>query len=330
MKICYDKKRFNSSTRLLIQQAEAILEDYQKMGYNMTLRQLFYQFVRRDLFPKEHRDSTGVMTKNHLNNYKMLGEAMGNARLSGLIDWSHLEDRHRSVTNWRYDTSPKETIEKARRQYNIDHWTTQPVQVEVWVEKAALADIMEQVCGRWGVPVFACKGYGSVSSKYDAWNRILDRWNENNQKTHILHFGDHDPSGIDMTRDITDSLAVFQTGSPDYSIDGWDGSDLFSVDRLALNMKQIRKLNPPPQPNKGSDPREKWYTEKYGPHSWELDALDPPQLTSLVEEAVEAVISWPEWEERATQQRTDFATFDKIVKGLNRKPRKPRKRKGDK
>jgi hypothetical protein len=97
----------------------------------------------------------------------------------------------------------------------------------------------------------------------------------------ILHFGDHDPSGIDMTRDIKDRLAVF-------------GCEI-TLERLALNMDQIEQYNPPPNPAKKTDARFKNYVLEFGSESWELDALDPDVLVDLVEAAIDRFRNVEKW-----------------------------------
>lgn len=76
----------------------------------------------------------------------------------------------------------------------------------------------------------------------------------------IIHLGDHDPSGIDMTRDIQERLQMF-------------GADVY-VKRVALTMNQIGTYNPPPNPAKITDSRASKYIDEYSNESWELDALE--------------------------------------------------------
>ena len=83
----------------------------------------------------------------------------------------------------------------------------------------------------------------------------------------IIHLGDHDPSGIDMTRDIQERLQMF-------------GADVY-VKRVALTMNQIGTYNPPPNPAKITDSRASKYIDEYGNESWELDALEPQVITDL-------------------------------------------------
>lgn len=88
----------------------------------------------------------------------------------------------------------------------------------------------------------------------------------------IFYLGDHDPSGIDMTRDIRDRLRMF-------------GVDV-EIDRLALNMDQVKKYNPPPNPAKMTDTRCHSYVSEFGNESWELDALEPRLMAELVKHAI--------------------------------------------
>jgi len=95
MKIAFQEKRFNQASLDVIDQANDIIEEYEGMGLGLTLRQLYYQFVSKDLIP------------NTEASYKRVGKIINNARLAGLIDWSAIEDRTRNLqgdrdweTNW--------------------------------------------------------------------------------------------------------------------------------------------------------------------------------------------------------------------------------------
>lgn len=74
MKISYVPKDFRNAALQIIDQANTIIGEYQADGYTLTLRQLYYQYVRRDLLA------------NTVQNYKRLGSIICDARLAGLID----------------------------------------------------------------------------------------------------------------------------------------------------------------------------------------------------------------------------------------------------
>jgi hypothetical protein len=259
--ICYVEKNFSAKSRTLIEQANEIIDEYQSQGYTLTLRQLYYQFVARDLIA------------NKMTEYKRLGSVINDARLAGLIDWEAIEDRTRNLESLSHWDDPAEIIGACSRQFRYDRWADQSYRVEVWIEKEALAGVFERICNKLDVPYLACRGYMSQS---EMW-RAAVRLSEYDQETIILHFGDHDPSGIDMTRDIQDRLRILDDHGT-------------RVKRVALNMDQVEKYGPPPNPAKITDSRADNYIMRYGDQSWELDALDPKVLEELVETEVDNVM----------------------------------------
>ena len=261
-KVIYIHKRFSPAVQQAIDQAEEIIEQYRKEGFILTLRQLYYQFVSRGLLENKDR------------NYKNLGNWISDARLAGLIDWDSIEDRGRNLRTNNHWEDPEDCVTWAADGYGFNTWRTQPERVEVWVEKEALAGVIQVPSDEWDVPWFCCKGYVSQSELWRAAMRFL-RYERAGQATTIIYLGDHDPSGMDIDRAIRDSMYTF-------------GVPGFEIERIALHMHQIKQYDPPPNPTKLSDARAKQYVPKYGYESWELDALEPRVLTELINEAVKA------------------------------------------
>lgn len=290
-KIEYVPKRFRASTLMVINNANAIIEEYQDAGYDLTLRQIYYQFIAKDLFPDDRRwrwtgrrwvrDADG--TKNAVPNYKWLVKIGSDARLAGLIDWEVLVDRTRNIQGNPHWENPQEIIESCANQFRLDTRETQDNYLEVWVEKDALIGVLKSICVELDVVYFSCRGYVSLSAMWRAAQRI-----KNKPNPVILHLGDHDPSGIDMTRDIQDRLNLF-------------GCHI-EIKRIALNMNQIEKHLPPPSPAKTTDSRYDFYADKYGDDSWELDALDPRTITNLIREEVGEYTDEDAREELLTEQ----------------------------
>ena len=254
-KIAYISKRFRASSLRTIQEADAIISEYQDEGYDLTLRQLYYQFVSRAIIP--NKDSE----------YKKLGSIINDARLAGLIDWDAIVDRTRILRGNSSWENPQEIIESCAAQFRLNTRATQEHYLEVWVEKDALVGVLENICVDLDVKYFSCRGYVSQSAMWRAAERM--RWEKN---PIVLHLGDHDPSGIDMTRDIQDRLNMFRCSA--------------DVKRIALNMDQVQEHSPPPNPAKTTDSRYYSYIAEYGDKSWELDALDPRTITRLIKTTV--------------------------------------------
>lgn len=274
-RIAYEVKNFSAATLQTIEQADRIIREYMAEGYRLTLRQLYYQFVARDVIP------------NRVQEYNRLGRIVSDARLAGLIDWDAIEDRTRNLEALPHWSDPADIVRSVARQFRVDRWENQPHRVEVWIEKEALAGVFERVCDELDVPFFSCRGYTSQSEMWSAAQRLRE-YHEDDQTPVILHFGDHDPSGIDMTRDIVDRMALFEA---------W----CVRVDRLALNMHQVEEWRPPPNPAKTTDSRFEGYLIRYGNESWELDALEPRVLAELVRSEVMALVDDDAWEESERQ-----------------------------
>lgn len=299
-KQCYVKKNFGQSSLDIIEAANQIIEDYQSQGYKLTLRQLYYRFIANDLFPSSWADPSSG-TKNTMKNYKHLGDIINDGRLAGLIDWEAIEDRTRNVRSLAHWNSPSEILEACSSQYRRDKWEDQLYRPRVWIEKDALVGVIEGVCNEHDVPFFSCRGYTSQSEMWSAAQTIQREIDEGYTPI-IFHFGDHDPSGIDMTRDITARIELFMGG--------------IEVRRLALNMNQIQEFNPPPSPAKITDSRATAYIAMYGGDSWELDALEPSVLVGLVERAILSVKDMRRWAKSLKKETTERNKIKKLAKTI--------------
>ncbi len=119
-KITYIERRFSKKTMAIITLANEIISEYQAQGFDLTLRQLYYQLVARDYIPNKQTE------------YKKLSVTIKNARLAGLVDWDAIVDRTREVRENPHWSSPKQIIKSAELGYSIDKWEGQPIRPEVW------------------------------------------------------------------------------------------------------------------------------------------------------------------------------------------------------
>lgn len=276
MKQAYKDDRISSSVRALIDQINGIVTEYQRQGYMLTVRQLYYQLVSR------------AVVENTLQSYKRVASNINDGRLAGLIDWSAIEDRTRDiVVRNRWDNGAQ-VVRASANQFHMDMWEGQAHRLFVIVEKEALAGVMGGVCRRYDVPLLAARGYPSVTVVRDLVLEHLRPAIDAGQEPIILHLGDHDPSGIDMTRDLCERIDLFLDGE----------SISYQLKRIALNMPQVRETNAPPNPAKTTDSRFADYKRKFGVESWELDALEPAYLDQLVTLNIEQHIDFGLWEER--------------------------------
>lgn len=288
---------FKPKTMAVLRNANIIIDEYRAQGYVLTLRQLFYQFVARDLLP------------NSQSQYARLGDIISDGRLAGVIPWDAIEDRGRALKGLQTYSHPSEAIENAKNGYRIDMWTNQDWRPEVWVEKLSLESVLAGICNKLRVNFFATKGYNSQSEQWAAGQRFQE-YVRRGQRPIVFHLGDHDPSGIDMTRDAQERLSLF-AGVP------------IIVQRLALNMPQVEQYDPPPNPLKlradgeHSDSRAAAYVKKYGNSSWELDALSPDVIQALIADAIGRIRDEDKWSEMEEQETDDIRMMEDAVNNMD-------------
>lgn len=270
-KIAYIDKRFSVGSLKIIEQANSIITEYKRQGDSLTLRQLYYRFVTKNIIA------------NKQSEYKRLGSIINDARMAGHIDWNSIEDRTRHLRTHLSFDSIEERLRVAADNMRLNPWEDQENYLEVWIEKDALVGVLERVCGEWRVPYFACRGNNSQSEQWRAGQRLAEKADEG-KRVHVLYLGDHDPTGIDISRDNQDRLTTFS-------------NDRVELHRLALNMDQVEEFNPMPNPVKEADSRASGYIEKFGESCWELDALEPATIRKIIEKKIFKYLDRDQWDE---------------------------------
>jgi hypothetical protein len=256
--------------------AEA-LDVFKQYDTSLTLRQLYYRLVSRHLFP------------NTINSYKRLSRIMVQARENGDVPLNCLEDRSRRVLG-RGDTGYTSAtdflkrriagLKDSWREFRMPMWLDQSNYVVVSLEKDALSRLVSDVANQYSVRTFPTRGYPSFTYVQRMASYIRNRLK--GKPTVVLYFGDFDPSGIDIERDLTERLGKYDAGD-------------FKVVRVALKPDQIEKYSLPPMPVKKTDVRSPSFVASYGNESVELDALDPLVLKTLVASSIGAHIDLEAW-----------------------------------
>jgi hypothetical protein len=285
----------------LVKAVNEVLCEYR---VKLTLRQLYYRLVSKGLIP------------NTKASYKGLSKQLVKARETGAVDGDRIEDRGRKVQgsgDYGCDGSEEEMenflkrqierLQEAPQYYSRKMWLDQPKNVIVALEKDALSRIFVDAASGFRVQVYATKGYSSYTFVNDLAGS-LDQEKENI----ILYFGDYDPSGRDIQRDLTDRLSRYS------------GLDNISVIRIALTPEQISEYKLPPMPEDAEtlaklrrDPRAKQYGMTY---AVELDAIDPKELSRLIKNAVMKQIDSDEWQRVIEEQAKETQELEAKFKGV--------------
>lgn len=278
--------RPNEKTLTLIACCISIIEELS--AYRLTLRQLYYQLVSRNIIPNEERS------------YKNLSRVVTRARLAGLLDWSAIEDRVRQPVFPPEFNDLEDLVEAALRSYRLPRWKDQEYYAELWVEKDALASVLRPLAMKYHVVLMVNRGYSSASAMYDSAKRFLDH---RDKDCTLFYLGDLDPSGEDMVRDIRERLLEFEAP--------------VRIEKIALTMEQVQEHGPPPNPAKMTDPRAADFISLYGEESWEVDALAPAVLEQLITEKIESVLDLELYQEVKDQEEEDKTKLREYVEGLD-------------
>jgi hypothetical protein len=250
----------------------------------LTLRQIFYRLVSKLIIP------------NTVTSYKTLSKILVKARERGDVDDTMIEDRSRQILgigDWGYDDFDsflEERIERLKESWQYwtrPLWQNQPRNVIIALEKDALSRLFADVADSFRIHVYPTRGYGS----YTYIKQMAQKMN-GEKPTMVLYFGDYDPSGRDIQRDLEKRLTAY-------------GAKNFKVIRIALTKEQIFQYNLPPRPEDAEtiaklqrDPRTKTYGMDY---ACELDALEPTTLQQIIRTAILDHIDLDKWNQTIQQ-----------------------------
>jgi hypothetical protein len=305
--IRYQEVKFSAARAAQLGRVNQIIDDYARQGLTMSVRQIYYQLVRRAWIDNEPRE------------YDKLVALVSDGRMAGMISWTAIEDRNRQMMGLRTYDDPYQVLREAPARLRRDLWVDQDWRPKVLVEKAALEGVIGQVCDQLRVDFMATRGYNSQS---ETWRlgRELARCVRAGQRPLVLHLGDHDPSGLDMTRDLRDRLSLF-------------ASVPVLVQRLALNLPQVERYDPPPNPTKLTDSRagvdqgdgtftpgsyrDQMQTAGADPNAcWELDALEPTVIRDLIQDAVLRVRDPVRWDAALAREAQDRDALTVMVEEM--------------
>lgn len=284
MRTKFREIRLSKKNKVKLEIINSIIQEYADDDYKMTLRQLYYQLVSRDIIPNLQAE------------YGKISKLLVEGRMGGIVNWEAIEDRLRKPDIPYWNLNPKEAIEDTVTQYRLNRQKDQKLYLEVWVEKDALSGVLRRVTKKYHVRLLVNRGYSSVTAVHDAYLRFKRQIDLGND-CKILYLGDHDPSGIDMIRDI--DKRIKEMLKLDYQ------EHKFNIEAIALTMKQINRFNLPKNPAKLTDPRAKWYLNEFGTSSWEVDALDPKTLNTLLTNHIKRNINIKTYMKVLQQEETD-------------------------
>ena len=222
----------------------------------MTVRQMFYRLVTLSQIAKTESEYKHTVIR-----------LLGAMRLEGDIPFDWIADNTRWQRKPRSYDSVQAMLKETARLYRRNLWMNQCDYVEIWLEKEALAGVLFNVTALYDVPLMVTRGYASLSFLSGAAEAIAAQ----GKPAYIYYFGDHDPSGHDIMRNVERRLTEF---APDAEI---------HFQCVAVTSEQIEAMHLPTRPTKQSDSRAKHFRGG----SVEVDAIPSQALRDLATASIE-------------------------------------------
>jgi hypothetical protein len=225
----------------------------------MTVRQVFYQLVVRELIEKTEIEYSRVVIR-------LLTEM----RLAGEIPWRWITDESRHTHQTETFNSVTDALNSTAKYYRRSALRDSDVYIEIWSEKEALSGIIWDEASDYDVPVVVSRGIPSLTQIYKSFENIQGAA-DYNKESFIYQLGDHDPSGCLIPKVIEARLKTF-----------CDKNDCPypTVERIGLTPEQIKKYRLPSRPTKRGD---NTHAANFKGRSTELDALPSRVLRQLVQ-----------------------------------------------
>jgi hypothetical protein len=196
--------------------------------------------------------------------------------------------------------------------YRQDIWRDQDVYVEVWVEKDAMAGVLLEETSPWDIPLMVSRGFSSESYLYEAAEQIKRQ----SKPTYIYYFGDHDPSGVHIDRDIEKRLRRFAPEAEIHFV------------RLAVTPEQIEEYQLPTRPPKSRQ----GHGKNWKGQCVEVDAIPPHIVRQLLRDAIEGHVDRRRLEVTRAAEKSEQEVAFQLAKALHKdrdsgegRPKKPKR-----
>jgi hypothetical protein len=250
-----------------------------------SVRQTFYQLVSR-----------GVVEKTEAQYKGTVGRLLVEMRVAGDIPYGWIADS----TRWMRKPDTFDSLEDALRitaeTYRRALWAAQGVYVEVWLEKDALSGVIYEETARYDVPLMVTSGYPSITYLYEAAQEIASK----DVPTFIYYFGDHDPSGVDIPRNVEKQLRRMASAAEIY------------FDRVAVLPHQIEEMGLQTRPTKRTDSR----AHSFEGESVEVDAISPARLREMVAQCITQHIDTDILERTETIEAAERETLARLAEAM--------------
>lgn len=248
------------ATKAEMEERAAFLIDYAKNHAPVTVRQLFYAATVADI-PGIEKTEGG---------YNKVQAQCLELRRTGRLPYHCIADATRYMRKPRTFDGWEAALQDTANLYRKSLWADSGEEVEIWLEKSALAGVLYPVTSEYDVPLMPTGGYTSETFAYGAVNSIRDTG-----KTLVIYaLYDFDRSGQDAACSLQEKVERF----------GMEFDVPVQFQQLGLSFDQVEDLNLPTRPAKRNSAADRRWPYDFAA---ELDAIPPDTIRDMVREAIE-------------------------------------------
>lgn len=268
----------------------AIHKVFEEIAPPLTVRQTYYLLTARKVVDKTEAG------------YNKVQRELTKMRRSGSIPYEWIADNSRTFYHVNAHQSLAEAAQDMARWYRRDLWAAQGVHVEIWLEKRALVGQLYPICNEFGVRLYPCGGYSSISFAFEAAMELR----QISDPIYIYHLSDFDADGVFSSVSLENELRMH-------------GAE-FTFRRLALAQGQIGELglHDALRPQKRSSTRWGFWVDHYGAaqDACELDAIHPATLRTMVRDTIESHIDPYAWARLQAVEREERRSIEQWAAAL--------------
>lgn len=281
--------RPQKKTADLLEHVNAVLDEYSE-HLPLTARQVFYRLVGAHGYEKTELA------------YERLTTILVNARRAGMVAFDAIrDDGVIAEIPIAYDGEESfwDTVTCIAGGYRRDRLEGQRHAVELWVEAGGMVPQAALVADPYGVPVYSCGGFDSLTVKHDAAQRALAR----SVPTMMLRVGDFDPSGVSIHDSFADDVAALtrDLGRPGALTFKW----------IAVTPEQVDRFRLPTAPPKKTDKRGEWTGDTV-----QAEALPPDTLAAEIDAALREVLDLDAIERCKAREEDERREVLSVVRGI--------------
>ena len=239
--------------------------------------------------------SAGFLPDTGPKSYCRAQRVIAALRLKGVIDWSWVVDNVRARIKDSSWSGLVHFAESVKRAYRRNYWADLPDFPLVICEKDAIAGTIAPVTRQYDVPLYPLRGFTSLTFAHE----IAEDMRRMRKPVFVYYVGDFDPSGMDIERNVRESLE---------RVSGCR----ITWKRLGVLAEHFKQYHLIPLTPKKKDSRFQRFIAEHGTKCAEIDALPAPELRQMVQDAIESHIPQDQWKRLQHIEQQERESFAKM------------------